>query len=95
MKESVDYSLFELRFRDYNRLSHFPTGLRALFDHLEQLEEEMGEELELDVIGLCCEFHEMTIGEALRDYGVADLEELRDDCHTVIEVNEDTVIVGE
>jgi len=33
-------------------------GLAALFDSLEEFEEDTEEEIELDVIGLCCEFQE-------------------------------------
>ena len=33
-------------------------GLRALFAYLTDFEESIGEEYELDVIGLCCEYHE-------------------------------------
>ena len=33
-------------------------GLMALWDYLEEYEDSVGEELELDVIGLCCNFAE-------------------------------------
>ena len=33
-------------------------GLVALFDHLENYEDETGEQVEFDVIGLCCDFDE-------------------------------------
>ena len=33
-------------------------GLVALFDHLENYEDETGEQVEFDVIGLCCDFAE-------------------------------------
>tara|TARA_R100001530_G_C4275537_1_gene144171 strand:+ start:133 stop:450 length:318 start_codon:yes stop_codon:yes gene_type:complete len=33
-------------------------GLVALFDHLENLEDDTGEQVEFDVIGLCCDFTE-------------------------------------
>lgn len=36
-------------------------GLNVLFDYLEQLESDTGEELELDVIALCCDYIEDTI----------------------------------
>lgn len=40
--EPFDYSMFEARFKDYGRLSNFPTGLRALYSHLESFAEDMG-----------------------------------------------------
>jgi len=33
-------------------------GKKALFEYLEQYEEETSEQLELDLIALCCEFSE-------------------------------------
>ena len=89
--ETVDYSLFERRFRDYNRLDNFPKGLRALFDYLEEVSEEVCQPLELDVIGLCCDFEENTIEYVLEYYDLKSLDELRDNT-TVIEVDSETII---
>lgn len=33
-------------------------GLEALFDYFEALEENIGEEIELDVISICCDYNE-------------------------------------
>ena len=45
-------------------------SLRALFAHLEEIEQSTGEEMELDVIGLCCDFSEYPDAEcAAADYG--------------------------
>jgi len=45
-------------------------GLRALFAHLEEVEQDSGEEMELDVIGLCCNWDEYPDAEcAAADYG--------------------------
>jgi hypothetical protein len=49
------------------QFSHF--GLIALFDYLEMLEDDIGEPIELDVIGLCCDYSEY-----------ANLKEFQDDC---------------
>jgi len=89
--ETVDFSLFESRFKDYGRLDHFPKGLRALFDYLEQVSEEVCQPLELDVIELCCDFSEGTIESVLDTYDLKSLDELKD--HTVvIEVDSETII---
>lgn len=40
-------------------------GRRALFDYLENLSEDLGENIELDIIGLCCEYTEY---ESFKDY---------------------------
>lgn len=55
MKQTVTKSAFIDAFHDMGRADNFSyEGLCALFDWLE----ELGEEYELDVIALCCEFSE-------------------------------------
>tara|TARA_X000001388_G_scaffold68055_1_gene55654 strand:- start:2360 stop:2662 length:303 start_codon:yes stop_codon:yes gene_type:complete len=45
-------------------------GLDALFDYLEMLEDDIGEQIELDVIALCCEYSEYdNLKEFQNDYG--------------------------
>jgi len=41
------------------------TEKRALFDHLENVEEDTGEQIELDVIGLCCDYEEATVDDLI------------------------------
>jgi len=58
MKETVTRHRFidvfmKIRPDNFSRL-----GLHALFDYLEEFEEDSGEELEFDVIALCCDFGE-------------------------------------
>ncbi len=66
MKESVSFSRFSDAFQDYNRDSNFSyEGKRALYDWLEEYEDSTGEEQELDVIALCCDFTEW---ESLKEF---------------------------
>jgi len=59
MKLTVTLNDFESAFKRIGRGEQFSyEGLVALFEYLEQLESEMGEEIEFDVIGLCCEYTE-------------------------------------
>jgi len=45
-------------------------GLDSLFDYLEMLEDDIGEQIELDVIALCCEYSEYdNLKEFQNDYG--------------------------
>jgi hypothetical protein len=61
MKTTVSFCDFCDRFRSYNRDSSFTyVGKRALFDYLESYEEDCGEEIELDVISLCCDYSEFS-----------------------------------
>ncbi len=71
MKTTVNFDSFADAFRRYDRTSQFsPAGLSALFDYLEGIEQDTGEEMELDVIGLCCDFMEFDSAEdAAREYG--------------------------
>lgn len=79
MKTSVTFSQFCDAFRDMNRSENFSyEGKRALFDYLEQYEDECGCEVELDVIALCCEYAESDVEELISDYSI-DVSEAEDD----------------
>lgn len=71
MYETVRFSDFVDRFHDFDRANQFSyEGLRALFDYLEEYEEETGEQIELDVIALCCDYTEYRNLEEFQDeYG--------------------------
>ena len=77
MKQTVSEYQFVDSFRHAGRESQFSVpARRALFDHLESFEHDSGTELELDPIGICCEFAEYpTALEAAKVYGL----ELRGD----------------
>jgi hypothetical protein len=68
-----------------DKFSH--EGLVALYDYLIQYEEDCGEEFELDVIAICCEFTEYkNLEEVKANYSSIDsLEDLYSDT-TVIEI---------
>lgn len=69
MRVTVDERMFCDMFIDYDRESNFSSeGLGLLFDYLEQLEEDTGHEMELDVIALCCDYSELTLQEFAREY---------------------------
>ena len=89
MKESnLTKGYFMDRFRQMNRYEQFGyDGLSALYDYLEQYEDETGEEVELDVIALCCEYSLFdSIEELQKSYpNIESVEDLQD--HTqVIEI---------
>lgn len=71
MKQTINQHAFTETFRIAGRAEQFSyAGLIALFDYLEQYEEDSGEEMELDVIALCCDFTEYaTALEAAQAYG--------------------------
>ena len=67
-------------------------GLVALYNYLEDLSEDIGENIELDIIALCGEYEEEAPEYFLTQYGVNSVEELKD-ITTVIEVNNDDRII--
>lgn len=59
MKQTVYFETFRTAFHQMDRGEQFsPDGLFALFEYLEQYEDDCGIQLELDVIALCCDFAE-------------------------------------
>ena len=70
MKITVDYGMFIDRFEAFDRSGQFSrNGLRALFDYLSDLDCELEAEIELDVVGICCDYVEYAgIVEAANNY---------------------------
>lgn len=73
MHVTVDFPMFVNAFRNMGYENKFSyEALEALFDFLDNCDEETGDSTELDVIGLCCDFTEYrTAVEAAADYGFA------------------------
>ena len=78
---------FREAFRLAGRMDQFSYGgLEVLFDYLEELSEDTGEPIELDVVALCCEYYESSIEELIDNYNI-DLSEVdEDDPDSIIEV---------
>jgi len=107
MKQTVNQYDFADDFRKMNRADNFSyEGLKVLFDYLEQMEEDTGEEMELDVIAICCDFSEYDEEELVSQYGYklereedqdeeeyleALIEELKENT-TVLEVTTSSII---
>ena len=79
MKQTVNFSAFVDAFHAYDRYDQFGyDALQVLFEYLEQYEEDCGQEVELDVISLCCEYSVDSPDDIAEQYGV-DLSECEDD----------------
>jgi hypothetical protein len=88
MKTTVSIHDFRDAFKTYERHNQFTyEGLGALFDYLEEYEDGTGQEIELDVIALCCEFTEYAdIEEIAGEYDLDEddpLEDLRDQTQVI------------
>ena len=70
MKKTINEIEFINEFEKMNRGNNFSMeGKKALFEYIEQYEEETGEEIELDIIALCCEYTEYkTAIECAKNY---------------------------
>ena len=71
MKTTVTSYQFVEAFKHAGRESQFSrAALFALFEYLEEYENSTGEEIELDPIGICCEWAEYSSArEAAEEYG--------------------------
>ena len=60
-------------------------GKKALFEYLENCEDETGEKIELDIIALCCDYTEYTDMEEVKAQysNIKDIEDLRDNTQVI------------
>ncbi len=78
MKQSITKSDFRDAFKQMGRQDNFSyEGLGHLYDALLEYEESCGQEIELDVIALCCEYEEEAIEDALDKYNLKSLDQLK------------------
>jgi hypothetical protein len=68
MKTTVYFSEFCDYFRKIRPDNFSYQGLRVLFDYIEEIDNSCGEDSELDVIGLCCDFAESDWQTIAEDY---------------------------
>ena len=77
MKTNVSQYDFTEAFRAIRPDNFSYEGLKALFEWFEQLEDDMGQEIELDVIAICCDFTEYeNLAEFQSDYGSEDYPDM-------------------
>jgi hypothetical protein len=87
MKTTVNEFDFIEAFFNCGRASQFGgvVGLAALYQYLKDVEDDVGEEIELDVIAICCDYtYFEDIADYNRQYGtdytdMTDIEELATD----------------
>tara|TARA_R100001163_G_C5027388_1_gene168582 strand:+ start:437 stop:754 length:318 start_codon:yes stop_codon:yes gene_type:complete len=101
MKDTITIYQFRDWFRSSegykNNFSY--DGLGALFDYIEELEQDIGEDIEFDPIALCCEYSEYASFEELKeDYALVPLHNIEsvDDLHdwtTVIHIPDSDGII--
>jgi hypothetical protein len=97
MKQTIGLSQFTDAFMSIRPNNFSYEGLTWLFDWIEQQENDTGEQQELDVIALCCDFSESTYSQVIKDYDLSD-EEFQDTDQmqqAVIDyLNSETIVIG-
>lgn len=84
MIQRITFTAFIDAFKAHARSEQFSyEGFKALFEHIEELEQDTGEQLELDVIALCC------------DYSELDADELTSDTNVICELKNGSLLVRE
>lgn len=100
MKQTISLYDFRRAFEQTRPNNFSYEGLEVLFNYLEQYEEDTGEEMEFDVIGLCCDYSEDTWQNIAENYRI-DLSDCEgeDDYDKIEKVREylqsETTLVGE
>ena len=90
MKEYVNEHTFRDRFMrsdNYKNIFSYE-GLHALFEYIEQVEDDIGEEFEFDMVGICCDYTEY---DSLEDFN-ADYSS-DDKVYTIDDIREETVVI--
>ena len=78
---------FREAFRLAGRMDQFSyEGLEVLFDYLEEYSDSTEENVELDVVALCCDYYESSIDELIENYDIDVSEVDEDDPDSIIEV---------
>ena len=70
MKTTVHFDDFRHAFNSIRPDNFSREGLEQLFDYFESYEKDTGEEIELDVIAICCDFSEDSFENISDLYGI-------------------------
>ena len=71
MKTTVNFSQFCDAFTSMSRYDQFGyQALQVLFDYLEEYEDSTGEQIELDVVALCCDYSHDSIEDIADNYSI-------------------------
>lgn len=79
MKQNVSFVDFIEAFGDAYKSNFSQNGKIALFDYLNDYELSTGEEIELDIVALCCDYTEYdSAWEAMQQYQPEDMPTVED-----------------
>ena len=84
--QTLSKSSFIDAFKQSSRKDQFSyDALEAIYEYLEDYSNDTGENVELDIVAICCEWSEMTWKEVALSYGV-DLSQCTDDDERIGEI---------
>ena len=92
MKVSINKYEFSNMFDQFNRSENFSREAREdLFEYLEEL---FGDDYEVDIIAICCEYSEDTIDNIIDNYSI-DIDQDEDKLQQVLDyLNDHTSVVS-
>ena len=94
IKQTVNEYEFRRAFETIRPDNFTYEGLGALYEYLEELSEDTGEDIELDVIAICCDYTEYSEDEAREEFDIdVDVEDWQDEVLGAIASGDDFVIV--
>lgn len=99
MKQTIGFCQFTDAFRDHGRQDQFTyEAKKVLFDYYGQLEEDIGEEIKLDVIAICCEWSEYETQELINAYGdegqnISEVENYCEDNTIIIKLDNGSYLI--
>lgn len=93
MKQTVHNTDFHNAFHSMGRGNQFSDdALNMLFNYFEEFDDEM----ELDVVSICCEYSESSVEQIIRDYSI-DCDFIEDDeieAHVLSYLEDHTTVIG-
>lgn len=95
MIQHIYFSQFCDSFSDTYKNNFSYAGKRALFDYLENMEEDTGEQIELDPVCLCCDYTEYENFEELKNVypDIKDMEDLENNTSVIRLENSDGFVI--
>ena len=89
--KTVSFYDFIEQFERHGRGDQFSyQGKKALYDYLNELAEDLGKPIELDIIGICCDFTEYeNLKEFANDYGYS----IGDDIDSINDIYDYTIVI--
>ena len=96
MIQTINLYDFRDAFKRYGRGEQFSyEGLELIFDYIEEYEQETGEQVELDVVALCCEWCEQSPEDIAMAYDLEICVSEENTLQTVLDyLHDETQVAG-